>query len=185
MKPELQTFRRCFPGLSRLGNKDMQVLLESLDAMQFPAGAVVMAPGYGSGSMFLVNEGRVEIALENDDSKDAIVLGHLSAGDWFGEMALIDPAPASARVKAESDCNLLVLTHDAFMQLRRAHPDVSGKLLQVINAELARRLHQTIAHIDGVKSSDDGALASSEQKRHWFTELARRVFGSQSAGRQS
>jgi len=179
MKPDLKTFQQRFPGLSRLNNKELELLLEELEGMEFPAGAVVMAPTYGSGSMFLVDQGSVEISLANE--KEPVVLGQLGPGAWFGELALIDPAPASAKVAAKSDCNLLILKHDAFARLRRSHPAVSGKLLQVINEELAHRLHSTIQHIDGVKIAASGGTTSLAEKRHWYNELARRVFGSASA----
>lgn len=175
MKPDLATFRKRFPGLSHLGKADMAVFLEVLDAMEFPAGAIIMAPHYGSGSLYLIDQGSVEVALNKDTER--LVLGRFGAGAWFGEMALIDPAPATATVSAEADCNLLILTHEAFVKLRRDHPAVSSKLLQVINEGLAQRLHQTVQYIDGVKSGFDSSAASDVDKRSWFAGLARRIFG--------
>ena len=181
MTSDTITFRKHFPGLSRFTDKDLTVFLESLEIMEYPAGAVFMAPGYGSGSMFFVDQGSVEVALESGQLP--IVIGELKVGSWFGEMALIDPAPASARVTTLTDCTLLVLKNDAFNKLRRANPGVSGKLLQVINEGLAQRLHNTIKHIDGLQIAAEGN-ASPEDKKSWFTELARRVFGPVAKGRQ-
>ena len=179
MKLDARTFKQHFPGLSRFSGDELAKLLEALELMEYPADAVVMAPGYGSGSMFFLDQGSVEVTLES--GQQSIVLGELPAGSWFGEMALIDPAPASAKVTTVSDCTLLVLKNEAFNKLRRAHPGVSGKLLQVINEGLAQRLHNTIKHIDGLQIAAERD-ASPEDKKHWFTELAGRVFGPTSTG---
>lgn len=174
MKPDLATFRQRFSGLSHFDKEELAVLLEVLDDMEFPAGAVVMAPHYGSGSLYLIDQGTVEVSLKTDT--ESIIVGRFGPGAWFGEMALIDPAPATATVSAESDCNLLQLSHAAFVGLRREHPAVSSKLLHVINDGLAQRLHRTVQYIDGVKSGPDAGFSPSD-KRHWFAGLASRILG--------
>ena len=175
MKPDLATFRQHFPGLSHFSKDELAVLLEALDDMEFPAGAVVMAPDYGSGSLYLIDQGAVEVSLKTD--VESIVVGRFGPGAWFGEMALIDPAPATATVSAESDCNLLQLSHNAFAKLRLKHPSVSSKLLHVINDGLAQRLHRTVQYIDGVKGGSDSAAFSHSDKQHWFAGLAGRILG--------
>ena len=62
----------------------------------------------------------------------------LGAGDFFGEIALIDDGPRTATVTAEAPCRLLVINHRDFHALMEEFPDVQS---QVLNA-LARRVRR-------------------------------------------
>jgi CRP-like cAMP-binding protein len=64
----------------------------------------------------------------------------LSAGQWFGEMSVLDVRPRSASVRALSPCVLLVVTARDLDALYRR--DLRSYTLLVLNVarELARRL---------------------------------------------
>ena len=67
-------------------------------------------------------------------------LAELGAGSWFGEMALVDDAPASAKVRAASALAVLAIRHDDFQHLLATHPDMAAEFYRHFAAEMARRL---------------------------------------------
>ena len=65
-----------------------------------------------------------------------IILSILHAGDFFGEMALLDRQPRSANVVALENSELLGLDREAFQTHLTAHPITAMAIL----AEMSRRL---------------------------------------------
>jgi CRP-like cAMP-binding protein len=64
-------------------------------------------------------------------------VGRLGAGDFFGELALFDPAPRNATVTARGPLSLAVLAKPAFQRVLQEAPVRDNVFLG-----MARRLHQ-------------------------------------------
>jgi CRP/FNR family transcriptional regulator, cyclic AMP receptor protein len=60
----------------------------------------------------------------------------LGAGDYFGEMALLDGARRSADITAAGEVTVMVIGRTAFAKLLRTEPQMAAVLLRT----LARRL---------------------------------------------
>lgn len=69
-------------------------------------------------------------------------LATFSAGMIFGEMALIDGAPRSANIVADSEGECDVLSVADFEELAGTHPVIKIKLLKNLNLSLCRRLRK-------------------------------------------
>jgi CRP-like cAMP-binding protein len=65
-------------------------------------------------------------------------VGELHAGSFFGELAILDPAPRNADVVATSDVQVARLTVGPFRKLLHEVPAMNERLL----AGLARRLRE-------------------------------------------
>jgi CRP-like cAMP-binding protein len=85
----------------------------------------------------LVLSGRVEIVRDNKS------LGAFGAGDFFGEMSLLDQAPRSATIRALEPTDCLMLSSWDFKSLLEKHPSIAIKLLEV----LSRRLRVADEHL--------------------------------------
>lgn len=75
----------------------------------FPAGQFLVREGEPGESMFLIVEGRVAVMRQPDDGPTKTV-GHLSAGDFFGELALVTDCRRTASVMAVERTVVLELT---------------------------------------------------------------------------
>lgn len=64
--------------------------------------------------MYVVQDGRAEVLRE--EAGIEVVLGELSAGDVFGEMAIFDRQPRSATVRSEGKTRVLTLDKRAFLR---------------------------------------------------------------------
>jgi voltage-gated potassium channel len=77
----------------------------------------VVRQGDPADCMYFVLSGELEVQLSPKPV-------YLRAGDFFGEMGLLDRAPRIATVTAVTDSQLLVLDEAEFDTLMRAHPEM-------------------------------------------------------------
>ena len=100
-----------------------------------PAGTVLTRVGAAGDSFFLIIDGRVSV-------ETPVGLGDpLQAGDFFGEMSLIDGEPRSATITALTDVRLLVVDRAHFWGLLDEAPDLLRRVLVVLSRRV-RRLEQ-------------------------------------------
>ena len=93
-------------------------------------GATIVKKGEPGDAMFIIAEGSVRIHDGNH------VLARMSAGDFFGEYALIDDNTRSASVTAEEPCSLLRLDKNDFYDIALRNTDI----LQAVLRALIRRM---------------------------------------------
>lgn len=109
----------------------------SLEERRVLAGDIIVAEGSVEQAMYVVARGRVEVR------HGAAVVAVLEAGEVFGELALLDPAPRSADVAAAEDSLLLRLDGAAFQDLLADHGDMAAAIIR----ELVQRLRATSARL--------------------------------------
>jgi CRP/FNR family transcriptional regulator/CRP/FNR family cyclic AMP-dependent transcriptional regulator len=128
---------RMIPLLSDVGAEDMDSLASLLIERRFPKHKTIVEEGAPGDYMYIIVEGRVKVTKLSGDGREKI-LELLDAGDFFGEMSLLDEAPRSASVKALSDVRILALARNDFLNLMRSSADLALAVVQ----ELTRRLRQ-------------------------------------------
>jgi CRP-like cAMP-binding protein len=105
---------------------------------QREAGEDILREGELADSLYLLVEGRVRI------HRGGQTLAVLHEREAFGEMAILDPAPRSATVTAETDVTLLKLSELEFRELLEEKHQLALGIIQV----LTRRLRAADAHGD-------------------------------------
>jgi uncharacterized membrane protein len=88
--------------------------------------------------MFFIESGQIRISVQDTDGRDT-TLAELGAGDFFGEMAMLDGRPRSADAVALVATKLAVLEREDFRAFVRNNPDIALGLLTAIT----RRLRHT------------------------------------------
>jgi CRP/FNR family transcriptional regulator, cyclic AMP receptor protein len=116
-----------FAGLSR---KELVQLARLADDVEVPAGRVLCKEGDRGREFFVVVEGTVDVA------KKGKRLATLGAGDFVGEISLVEPMPRTATVTAKTPVRFFVLTPKDFRQMLDESPTVERKVLRA----LARRV---------------------------------------------
>src|SRR5438128_1551243 len=102
---------------------------------QADAGSVIVSQEEAGDALFVIAKGKVKVVLYGETGRE-IILSMLGAGDFFGEMALLDRQPRSANVVAVEKADLLALDREAFQTHLTAHPSTALAIL----AEMSRRL---------------------------------------------
>ena len=96
------------------------------DPAIFPAGKVIMTAGAAGAFMYVVLDGRVAISVGTN------IVERVGSGGMFGEMALVDRSARAATATAETDCSLLAINRNEFLDLVRAKPAFGASLLKSI-----------------------------------------------------
>ncbi len=87
--------------------------------------------------LYIVLQGRVRVALLSGEGEE-FILNELGAGDFFGEISLIDAEPRSASVIAEESTTLAVLRRERLLEAIRDEPQIALDLLMAL-ARIVRR----------------------------------------------
>jgi len=127
------------PLFSGFDKRRMQRLGMLADEVDVPAGKLLMKQGENGTEMMVIVTGSV--AVERDGER----LNTLGAGDFFGEIALLDRGPRTATVRAEEPSRLLVITHREFHSLMEEFPEVAAQVLNAL-AHRIRRLEPDSPH---------------------------------------
>jgi CRP-like cAMP-binding protein len=118
-----------FAGLSQRQLEQVARLAEEVDV---PAGNRLAAAGEIGHELFIIVDGHASV--NTPDNR----MVSLRAGDFFGEMSLIDGGPRSATVTASTPMKLLVIGHREFWSLLNAAPQLSAKIMRALSERLRK-----------------------------------------------
>ena len=102
---------------------------------EFGVGDVIFEEGSSGRELFVVLEGRVDIAKVNDTSKTVIVT--LGKGEFFGEMAVIDGSSRSATaIAAAPNTRVMRINHARFVYLVSQQPAFALMIMDALSKRL-------------------------------------------------
>jgi CRP/FNR family transcriptional regulator, cyclic AMP receptor protein len=121
--PEVLRKVGLFAGLD---DDEIKRLADVLKESTFSEGTVILTEGKGGIAFFVIGDGSVEYSVNGER------VGSGGAGDYFGEVALIDDRPRSATVTAATDVTVYGMTFWEFQALVEEHPDIASELRRVM-----------------------------------------------------
>ncbi len=133
--PEILT---AVPFFQLLDEKERAALAERVDTVGHPAGKTLFSYGDPGDSLYIVREGEVELFFKNDTG-ERIVLETARAGDFFGEISLLDGGARMASALVTKDLQAVVVDRGDLEALLRTHPAAAMELLTATG----RRLRET------------------------------------------
>jgi CRP-like cAMP-binding protein len=116
-----------FEGLSK---KELTELARRSEDMELDAGTVLCREGEIGQEFFVIVDGEVDVKRKGRR------LGTRGAGDFIGEIALLEDMERTATVTARTPLRVFVLTRPTFQHLVNENPAVERKVMRA----LARRL---------------------------------------------
>jgi cAMP-dependent protein kinase regulator len=109
--PEVELF-------SDLPRAALEELIARVELWRAPEGAEILRQGEVGRSFFVIVAGRVRI------ERGGQPVARLDDGSFFGEMALLTKNPRTASAVADTECELLEISHDVLDELAASHPSV-------------------------------------------------------------
>jgi CRP-like cAMP-binding protein len=121
------------PLFADLNGRQLKKLATQFREHSVPPGASVVREGTMSGvGFFVITEGEAVVSVGGKD------VTTLSAGDHFGELALVSESERTATVTARTPLRCLEIPFWDFRDFAHANPDVTWKLLQHVVSVLQR-----------------------------------------------
>lgn len=142
------TLRRV-PFLAILPDAELAWLAARARARQYRAGTTIFHRDDPGSTLHVINSGLVKLVLTSPEGRE-VTVGILDAGDFFGELALLDGGPRSASAVALEAVETLTLDREPFVAILERHPQVATALLGVLGDRLRRtdELIQDVLFLD-------------------------------------
>ena len=115
-----------------LTEDDRTELGKVIDELKVPAGQTLFQAGDPGDSLFIIQSGEIELFIK-DTAGQKIVLATPSAGDMFGELAMLDYGPRTATAIALQDSDILVLDRDDLVLLFQKKPEAALHMLAALS----------------------------------------------------
>lgn len=107
----------------------------------FAAGEAIVHEGEPGDCMYVIQAGEVEVVKDLDGTE--VRLGGMTAGDFFGEMALFQKTPRAATVRAVGEVRVLTIDKRTLLRRIQEDPLLAYNLVQTM-ADRIRELHEKL-----------------------------------------
>src|ERR1043165_7603595 len=132
-----QEFLSNIPLFESLTDDDVDALAKRLETVEYDDGDVIFSQGDEGSSLFVVEDGAVEISY--GEGKAKFCLATLFPGKYFGELSLFDGAPRSATATAIQRSRLIRLDRDELVEFVNSSPAAALRII----GEMGERLPPT------------------------------------------
>ena len=148
MLSNLDLIRRV-PLFSMLTNEQARAVADGVVKRRYRRGEIVVEQGKKSNALFILLNGRARV-LTSDSRGREVILAVLEAGDYVGEMSLIDNQPHSATVRCEVQTDMLILGRAEFARCLPENSSLSYAIMRGLVTRLrsADRQIESLALLD-------------------------------------
>jgi cAMP-dependent protein kinase regulator len=108
---------RNVPFLKILTDYEIELVADALTPVNPKSGEEIVKEGEEGDDFYIILDGECRVAKQDPVTEQAQDLGKLSAGGYFGELALMKNAPRAATVVAGEGCKLVKLQGSSFHRL--------------------------------------------------------------------
>ncbi len=129
MDPSRLSSVPLFEGLS---GREREQVAEWADEVDIPAGKHLLDEGRFAHEFFVILDGQVEV------TKDGQHLVDLGAGDFFGEIALLETERRTATVVASTPVLAIVMHSRDFLAMKAELPQVAERVHEAIRDRMTR-----------------------------------------------
>jgi CRP/FNR family cyclic AMP-dependent transcriptional regulator len=123
--PRVDRLRKV-PLFNACNEKQLEFIATRVDEVDVPAGKTLTEEGRSGGEFFIILSGDAEV------KRRGAAVAQLSAGDHFGEIALLDNGPRTATVVARSPLRCLVLSPGQFQDVLYQDPAIAVSMLHSV-----------------------------------------------------
>jgi diguanylate cyclase (GGDEF)-like protein len=155
------------PLFRELDHADLERIAAVTRAESYAAGKDIVRIGDAGHALYVVLEGTVLVFYPSRSSD--VELARLGAGEFFGEMAILNEKPRSATVRAVDNVKVLRLERDDFTRILMDSPPLALRVLEA----LSMRIRNTDEQISGLSESAlRDALTGLLNRRSFHDRLA-------------
>ena len=134
---------------SDLSDVELASISKKMTPYSYSKGEFIVMEEMEGQQCYFITHGSVKITRSSKEGRE-VILAILTAGEFFGEMSLLDGEARSANVLALEETKVLALNGNDFMATLEEYPRVSIQLLK----ELTIRLRKSDLQIASLTLSD-------------------------------
>jgi CRP/FNR family transcriptional regulator, cyclic AMP receptor protein len=153
-----------------------EAFLARATRMRAGKGQLLISAGFPSNDVYLVLTGRVQVSLVSATGRETIIRD-IDCHNMFGELAALDGMPRSGSISAATDCQLAMLSSEAFLGVVQSEPGfalwlaqhltrqvrfLTSRIYELSNMNVGNRLHCELLRIairEGIE--DDKAIVDN------------------------
>ena len=151
----------------------LKEFFKAFDRKQYASGDIVFKEGDEGNTLFILIEGEVVIEKKLDEEgKEFKQLALLSAGEFFGEMAVIEEKARTAQARAYADTVLYELSHHDFFNFIKEQPETGIPFLVEITKTVLRRLQNTSNELTMLFDLSKFVMEDHESSKEFLTKAA-------------
>jgi CRP-like cAMP-binding protein len=128
--PSIDVLARV-PLFAELEQSELQLLAASMWEQSFHGGEIVTAEGEPASGFFMLDSGEAEVTVQDQPRRT------LTAGDHFGEIALLMGSQRTATITARTDLHCYGLSPAGFRAIVEGNPAIAWKVMQSMAERLA------------------------------------------------
>ncbi|MCR5287115.1 MAG: cyclic nucleotide-binding domain-containing protein, partial [Saccharofermentans sp.] len=142
----------------------------------FKKGEIIIKEGDVGKTLFFINEGKAGVYVDYG-KKNPFRLGFVEAGEFFGEMAILEAYPRSATVVAERNISVIEIPGDDMNSFFSENPDQIIALMKLLGSRIetmAADYVESQVLLKQLRDADEGKKKSlfSKIKKHMDTYQA-------------
>jgi len=128
------------PLLSKLTLEQFYLVSSRLQVQEYEPGQVIFSRGEIGETFYIIDAGQVDVLAPLPSGEDRLI-NTLSAGDFFGEIALLRATPRTATVVSRTRTRLLALSRADFDAITR-YPAIASSLEETSSHRLLQDRHR-------------------------------------------
>lgn len=128
---------------------DLALIEQRMVRRTYPKQTIILSEGDNSDSLYVILSGRVKVYLNDENGKEAII-NYQDAGEYFGELSLIDDSRRSASIMTVEKSTMAIMPKQAFHQVLKNNPDIAIHLLK----DMVHRVRTLTDEIKSLALSD-------------------------------
>jgi CRP-like cAMP-binding protein len=136
---DLEQTLAAAPLLADLDKKIIKVLAKAGTRRVYAPGEWIIQQGAPALALYVILRGHARAQKDGEQDRTP---GELYAGDFFGELALIEEHARTASVKAVEETECILFVSWEFLPLLKEHPQMAVPIMNALIKRLHRREHK-------------------------------------------
>lgn len=160
----ISEFLHRVPTFENLSDRELRTLEPMVYVRRYTHNESIFQQGDPSLGMYIVKTGAVKIIRRSPGGQPRLI-ATLTAGEFFGELGLIDDAPRSAAAVAHDATETIGFFKPDLMTLIRRNPDLGLKIFRNLAKTMAARLRRTHEELEHLLLNPPSESQAEERPR--------------------
>ena len=154
---------KTIPLFDEFNRREIQNIARIAHKRSYREGEVIFCEGQVSAGMYIIIHGEVKISRRSGEDVE-IHLSTMNAGEFFGDIGLVDDTPRTATAIALAPSYILGLFRPDLLQLMDRDPKLASKLLFKLAQIVVTRLRITDEQLENVMEELEHLRAENTKK---------------------